>query len=233
MANFLDKNGLTYFWGKVKAAIPTNTSQLTNDSGYLTSAEGMTTSVYDPQGKAQDVFAYVDNNTMTTHHLTKQLSVQGWYRVAVTSLGAGSSRARSDVLRLIFGGAWESTYPRGFVVEAYVGCFQNGVFRQYPAQDVPQQITKVRMTTMDVNPNVFYLDVYYASTLTNTVYLTIQTPFGTCEPVNFESVGETSESGTLNTCEAVTEWKSSPDLNASIMRLSSAICAKTRSSIWL
>ena len=152
-------------------------------------------SIYDPQGKVQDVFAYVDNNTIATHHLTKQLSTPGWYRVAVTSLGAGSGRARSDVLRLIFGGAWESHYPRGFVVEAYVGCFQNGVFRQYPAQDAPEQITKVRMTTKDVNPNVFYLDVYYAQTAINTVYLAIQTPFGTCEPVNFESVGETSESG--------------------------------------
>ena len=157
--------------------------------------DGMDASIYDPNGKAQDVFAYVDNNTITTHHLAKQLSVQGWYRVAVASLSADSGRSRSDVLRLIFGGAWESNYPRGFVVEAYVGCFQNGVFRQYPAQDVPQQITKVRMTTMDVNPSVFYLDVYYASTHTNTVYLTIQTPFGTCEPVNFEPVDEPSEGG--------------------------------------
>ena len=36
MAKLLDENGLAYFWGKVKAAIPTKTSQLTNDSSYIT-----------------------------------------------------------------------------------------------------------------------------------------------------------------------------------------------------
>lgn len=38
MAQFLDKTGLNYFWAKIKALIPTKTSQLTNDSGYITSA---------------------------------------------------------------------------------------------------------------------------------------------------------------------------------------------------
>ena len=33
----LDENGLLYFWGKVKALVPSKTSQLTNDSGFLTS----------------------------------------------------------------------------------------------------------------------------------------------------------------------------------------------------
>lgn len=41
--NYLDKTGLLYFWGKVKdwvsGKIPTKTSQLTNDSGYITSAD--------------------------------------------------------------------------------------------------------------------------------------------------------------------------------------------------
>ena len=44
--NYLDKTGLTYFWGKVKAAlnnkadknaIPTQTSQLTNNSNFVAS----------------------------------------------------------------------------------------------------------------------------------------------------------------------------------------------------
>lgn len=34
---YLDQNGLLYLWGKIKALIPTKTSQLTNDSGFLTS----------------------------------------------------------------------------------------------------------------------------------------------------------------------------------------------------
>ena len=33
---YIDENGLLYFWGKVKSIIPTKTSQLTNDSGFLT-----------------------------------------------------------------------------------------------------------------------------------------------------------------------------------------------------
>lgn len=34
---YLDKNGLTYLWSKIKSKIPTKTSDLTNDSGYITS----------------------------------------------------------------------------------------------------------------------------------------------------------------------------------------------------
>lgn len=35
--NFLDKTGLGQVWAKIKALIPTKTSELTNDSGYITS----------------------------------------------------------------------------------------------------------------------------------------------------------------------------------------------------
>lgn len=39
----LDENGVLYLWGKIKALItsklPTKTSQLTNDSGYITTAD--------------------------------------------------------------------------------------------------------------------------------------------------------------------------------------------------
>ena len=37
--NYLDKTGLTYFWNKIKAKIPTKTSQLTNDSNLSYSIE--------------------------------------------------------------------------------------------------------------------------------------------------------------------------------------------------
>ena len=51
--NYLDKTGLTYFWGKIKTAlankadkssIPTQTSQLTNNSNFVAST-GITTIV--------------------------------------------------------------------------------------------------------------------------------------------------------------------------------------------
>ena len=36
MASFLDSTGLAHLWDKVKSLIPTKTSELTNDSGYVT-----------------------------------------------------------------------------------------------------------------------------------------------------------------------------------------------------
>lgn len=36
---FLDNNGLLYLWGKIKAIVPTKTSQITNDSGFITSSD--------------------------------------------------------------------------------------------------------------------------------------------------------------------------------------------------
>lgn len=36
--NFLDKTGLGLVWAKIKALVPTKTSDLTNDSGYITSS---------------------------------------------------------------------------------------------------------------------------------------------------------------------------------------------------
>lgn len=36
---FLDSDGLLYLWGKIKGILPTKTSQLTNDSGYITGAD--------------------------------------------------------------------------------------------------------------------------------------------------------------------------------------------------
>lgn len=37
--NYLDKTGLAYLWSKIVAKIPTATSDLTNDSGFITSAD--------------------------------------------------------------------------------------------------------------------------------------------------------------------------------------------------
>ena len=39
MASYLDKTGLTYLWAKIKNKIPTKTSQLTNDSNYVTQSQ--------------------------------------------------------------------------------------------------------------------------------------------------------------------------------------------------
>lgn len=39
MAKYLDSNGLLYLWSKIKSIIPKKTSELTNDSGYITAAD--------------------------------------------------------------------------------------------------------------------------------------------------------------------------------------------------
>lgn len=39
MAKFLDSNGLIYLWSKIKAVMPTKTSDLTNDSGFITTGD--------------------------------------------------------------------------------------------------------------------------------------------------------------------------------------------------
>lgn len=38
MGSYLDKEGLEYTWNKIKPWIPTKTSDLTNDSGFITEA---------------------------------------------------------------------------------------------------------------------------------------------------------------------------------------------------
>lgn len=43
--NYLDKAGLTTLWSKIKDAIPTKTSDLTNDSGFITSDTNTTYSI--------------------------------------------------------------------------------------------------------------------------------------------------------------------------------------------
>lgn len=51
MAKFLDSNGLLYLWQKIKSVVPTKVSDLTNDTGFITSAdvpEGSTASGITP-----------------------------------------------------------------------------------------------------------------------------------------------------------------------------------------
>ena len=39
MMNYLDETGLTYFWNKIKAKIPTDNNQLANGAGYQTASD--------------------------------------------------------------------------------------------------------------------------------------------------------------------------------------------------
>lgn len=71
MASYLDKTGLTYLWGKITtalsskadtSAIPTKTSDLSNDSHFVASTD-ITNVVYLTQS-AYDALATKDSNTL-------------------------------------------------------------------------------------------------------------------------------------------------------------------------
>lgn len=51
---YLDDNGVLYLWGKIKAIIPTKTSSLTNDSGFLTEHQDISGKL-DKTGEGKDV----------------------------------------------------------------------------------------------------------------------------------------------------------------------------------
>lgn len=59
MAKFLNNNGLLYLWGKIKAIIPTKTSDITNDSGFITTADI-------PEGAAASTTTPKMNGTAST-----------------------------------------------------------------------------------------------------------------------------------------------------------------------
>lgn len=69
MAKFLDSNGLLYFWQQLKTKIPSKTSDLTNDSGFITSSDI-------PEGAAA-------SNTPRKWTVYRRL-VQKWRLLAVT-----------------------------------------------------------------------------------------------------------------------------------------------------
>lgn len=65
---FIGENGLLYFWQKIKNAIPTKTSELTNDSKFLTSVPSN----------------YLDKNNTGTHILSGKLQI-GTYSTNVVN----------------------------------------------------------------------------------------------------------------------------------------------------
>ena len=66
---YIDENGLLYFWGKVKAIIPTKTSQLTNDSGFLTTHQDISGKL-DKTGDGQNVTVAFSTASTRTNVVT-------------------------------------------------------------------------------------------------------------------------------------------------------------------
>lgn len=70
--NLLDKTGLNYLWSKIKAKIPTKTSQLTNDSGFTKNTGTVTSLTLKATGpiNIDSSSAITTNGTRTISHAT-------------------------------------------------------------------------------------------------------------------------------------------------------------------
>lgn len=86
MAKVLNSDGLSHLWEKIKALIPTKTSDLTNDSNYITSAQAPVQSVDGATGAVM-----LNDVKYTTQSLTTAQKTQ-----ARTNIGAGTSSFDGD-----------------------------------------------------------------------------------------------------------------------------------------
>jgi len=60
--NYLDKTGLSTLWAKIKGAMPTKTSDLTNDSGYVTTDTNTTYTI----SRSNNVITLTGSNGSTS-----------------------------------------------------------------------------------------------------------------------------------------------------------------------
>ena len=86
--SYLDKTGLTRLWEKIKDIIPTKTSDLTNDSDYLTSSD-----VFHGCGtRLRSV--YTTNYTSATNFIAP---VTGWMIARVSGTGENNMNAYIEI----------------------------------------------------------------------------------------------------------------------------------------
>jgi hypothetical protein len=137
MANkYLDYNGLIYLWSRIKAILPSKTSDLTNDSGYITSAdvpEGSTASTTTPlmDGTAavgtSTAFARGDHRHPTDTSRQPTITATGLLKGGGS--GSVAAASASDVLSLIgSGGVINPTYLPSYVDDVVEGYYNNGAF---------------------------------------------------------------------------------------------------------
>lgn len=140
MAKFLDYNGLLYFWSKLKSIIPTKTSDLTNDSGFLespnlpyctcTTAAGTAAKVAtlvsgtftadDLVAGAQVFVKFSAANTATTPTLSVNgTTAKAIKRYGTTAIGtsAASSWNAAEIVLLIYDGTY--WYVEGWINTTY------------------------------------------------------------------------------------------------------------------
>lgn len=100
--NFLDKTGLGLVWAKIKALIPTKTSDLTNDSGYTTNS-GTVTSVATGTGLSGGTITSSGTISHNDIETTTAVSTAGLKKITTDGIGHIKTTvnvAKSDITEL-------------------------------------------------------------------------------------------------------------------------------------
>ena len=119
MAKLLDENGLAYFWGKVKAAIPTKTSQLTNDSSYITADSPALTGV----PTAPTAAVGTDSTQIATTAFVKATVSAAAYPLSIEITTAPTKTEYKDGEAIsISGMVVKATYSNGTVEDITSAC---------------------------------------------------------------------------------------------------------------
>lgn len=138
--NFLDKTGLSTLWSKIKALIPTKTSELTNDSGFLTSYTE-TDPIYSASAASTITSSDISNwngKTSNTGTITKVSTTAGSHTTISTTSGAVSFKVPTKTSHL--------TNDSGFITDAGVTSFNGDT----GAVTYTAPVTSVNETTGDV-----------------------------------------------------------------------------------
>lgn len=131
---YLDLTGLSHFWDKIKAKIPTKTSQLTNDSGFVNSSGNVAT--------ATTLQAYLYNRSDATNI---------WAKIATTTITKKASQWEEKHAFLFIKGTHNSNYNQnGIIAIDATGNGQSGKVGSYNAQFMT--------ATKDIDLSNFYIE---------------------------------------------------------------------------
>ena len=131
---YLDLTGLSHFWDKIKAKIPTKTSQLTNDSGFVNSSGNVATAT-----------------TLQTYLYNRSDATNIWAKIATTTITKKASQWEEKHAFLFIKGTHNSNYNQnGIIAIDATGNGQSGIVGSYNAQFMT--------ATKDIDLSNFYIE---------------------------------------------------------------------------
>ena len=131
---YLDLTGLSHFWDKIKAKIPTKTSQLTNDSGFVNSSGNVATAT-----------------TLQTYLYNRSDATNIWVKIATTTITKKASQWEEKHAFLFIKGTHNSNYNQnGIIAIDATGNGQSGIVGSYNAQFMT--------ATKDIDLSNFYIE---------------------------------------------------------------------------